>query len=294
MGKDLIKTSLAILSAVILTTGCTEKTDHNVAETSENIVSSADTALLDTVLAADIRLGDHPRDAYRHPKEVVEFFGIAPNHTVIEYAPGGGWYTRILAPYLTEKGSYIGVGFPPEAGISIGEEFVERVRIGGETFSATQAKSLSIEPDKIPFYFSNIIPEELNETVDRVVIFRMMHNLKRWGINDAEIAALKATLKPDGMIGIVQHQAKDNAPPDYVDGSKGYLKRDDVIAFMNAQGFELAATSDVNENPKDSADYPDGVWTLPPSLGSDDADKSKFEAIGESNRMTLLFKQKAS
>jgi len=96
------------------------------------------------------------------------------------------------------------------------------------------------------------------------------------------------------MIGIVQHRAKDDAPADYVDGNKGYLKQADFITFMEEQGFELAGESGVNENPKDTTDYAGGVWTLPPSLRSEDEDKSKYEAIGESNRMTLLFKLKTS
>lgn len=274
---------------------CTNGEKDDVSnENSAELNSSFDAAAMDTVLTADIRNDDKVRDAFRNPKETLETFDVSPEHSIIEYAPGGGWYTRILAPYVSEKGQYAAVSFPPQAAISIGEDFVQRISEGYKSFSNDQSESLGIEADKLPLYTYDTIPEDLNGTVDRVLIIRMMHNLKRWGIDAQEIAALKATLKPDGMIGIVQHRAKDDAPEEYVDGNKGYLKRDDLIAFMDNQGFEVASEASINENPKDTTDYPGGVWTLPPSLGSDDEDKSKFESIGESNRMTILFKQKAT
>ncbi len=269
-----------------------QKTQQVSAKNAE-INASFDAAAMDMALSSDIRNDDKERDIFRNPKETLRVFDVSPEHSIIEYAPGGGWYTRILAPYVTEKGQYTAVSFPPEAAISIGADFVERIKKGYKNFSSDQSKTLGIEADNLPLYTSDTIAENLHGTVDRILIIRMMHNLKRWGIDAQEIAALKATLKADGMIGIVQHRAQDDAPEDYVDGNKGYLKRDDLIAFMDSQGFEIAAETKINENPKDKGDYPDGVWTLPPSLGSNDIDKSKFEAIGESNRMTILFKQKA-
>lgn len=256
----------------------------------ETSTQAAENDALASVLAADLRADDRARDAFRNPAETLAFFQIDADDTVIEYAPGGGWYTRILAPYVADNGRYIAVSFPPEAGASIGEEFVARMRKGGETFSATQSESIGIAAEKLPFHFGNAIPAELNGKVDRVVIFRMMHNLIRWGIADSEIEALKATLKPDGMIGIVQHRAKADAPAEYVDGNKGYLKQSDLVAFMNKHGFQLVAESEVNANPKDTADYPDGVWTLPPSYAAGEDTKAQYDAIGESDRMTLLFK----
>ncbi len=269
-----------------------QKTQQVSAKNAE-INASFNAAAMDMALSSDIRNDDKERDIFRNPKETLRIFDVSPEHNIIEYAPGGGWYTRILAPYVTEKGQYTAVSFPPEAAISIGADFVERIKKGYKNFSSDQSKTLGIEADNLPLYTSDAIAENLHGTVDRILIIRMMHNLKRWGIDAQEIAALKATLKADGMIGIVQHRAQDDAPEDYVDGNKGYLKRDDLIAFMDSQGFEIAAETKINENPKDKGDYPDGVWTLPPSLGSNDIDKSKFEAIGESNRMTILFKQKA-
>jgi len=248
---------------------------------------------LDEVLAHERRTEDTVRDGFRHPAETLAFFEVEPDHTVIEYAPGGGWYTRVLAPYLAEDGRYIAVGFAPEAAASLGEQFVERVREGGESFAATQAQALGLNEDQVPFFFGTAIPAEVAGTVDRVLIFRMMHNLKPWGIADGEIEALHSALKPGGLLGVVQHRAKADAPADYVDGNKGYLKEDELIDYFEGMGFELVDTSEINANPNDPADHEAGVWTLPPSYALGDTDRAKYEAIGESDRMTLLFRKPA-
>jgi predicted methyltransferase len=121
---------------------------------------------------------------------------------------------------------------------------------------------------------------------------RMMHNIMNWNIADAEIKAMRDLLKPDGLIGIEQHRAKADAPYSYADGSKGYMREADIIKFMEVNGFELVAKSEINANPKDIANWPDGVWTLPPALRLKDVDRAKYTAIGESDRMTLLFKKR--
>lgn len=212
---------------------------------------------------------------------------------MIEYAPGGGWYTRILAPYVSEEGQYIAASFGPAAAASLGESFVERVKAGAETFSADQAEGTGVAAEKLPFYFTEDIPEAVEGTVDRVLIMRMMHNLKRWGVADTEIEGLYKALKPGGMLGVVQHRAKADAPDDYTDGNKGYLKEAELIAFFEGKGFELVDTSEINANPSDTADYEAGVWTLPPSFAKGDEDRAKYEEIGESDRMTLLFRKPA-
>ncbi|MEL6237500.1 MAG: methyltransferase, partial [Pseudomonadota bacterium] len=148
-----------------------------------------------------------------------------------------------------------------------------------------------IPAEKLPFYFGNAIPDDLKGTVDRALVIRMMHNLKNWGIADAEAEALFAALKPGGLLGVVQHRAKADAPADYVDGSMGYLKQDELIAFFEGKGFELVEASEINANPEDTADYEAGVWTLPPSYARGDEDRERYAEIGESDRMTLLFKK---
>ncbi|MEM7666056.1 MAG: methyltransferase [Pseudomonadota bacterium] len=283
----MIKRAFVTLAGVAALAACSPAAEDS-AEGTET--ATTDNTLAE-VLAADIRAEDKARDDFRNPAETLAFFQVEPDHTVIEYAPGGGWYTRVLAPYVQESGQYIGVGFAPEAGASLGEEFVERVRQGGATFSERQSEGTGIPAEKLPFHFGNAIPEEMNGTVDRVLVVRMMHNLKRWGIADSETEALFETLKPGGMLGVVQHRAKADAPAEYVDGNMGYLKQDELIAFFESKGFALVDTSEINANPADTADYENGVWTLPPSFAKGDEDREKFASIGESDRMTLLFKK---
>ncbi|MEP0393110.1 MAG: methyltransferase [Erythrobacter sp.] len=285
---------VAAISALALT-ACDAGAGSSLSseESSTELSAEKIAADLNDELAHERRAEDTARDAWRNPAETLGFFQVAPSHTVIEYAPGGGWYTRIIAPYLAENGQYVGVGFAPEAAASLGDEFVERVRAGGESFSETQSEALGIPTEKLPFYFGNAIPDELAGTVDRVLMIRMMHNLLRWGIADSETEALFAALKPGGMLGVVQHRAKPDAPEEYVDGNKGYLKEAELIAYFEGKGFELVGTSEINANPADTADYEAGVWTLPPSLRSGDENQEAYEAIGESDRMTLLFKKPA-
>lgn len=267
--------------------------DANVSVAPSETEATVQDAKLAEVLAADIRAKDTARDEFRHPAETLAFFQVEPAHTVIEYAPGGGWYTRILAPYVADEGQYVGVSVGPEAAASLGEDFVERVKAGAQTFSQKQSEGTGIAAEKLPYYFTEAIPEEMVGTVDRVLIMRMMHNLKRWGVADAEVEGLFAALKPGGMLGVVQHRAKADAPDEYVDGSKGYLKQDEVIAFFEGKGFELVEASEINANPADTADYQAGVWTLPPSFAEGDKERETYAAIGESDRMTLLFKKPA-
>lgn len=254
-------------------------------------VNQSGDAALDKVLAANIRAEDRARDQYRNPGKTLQFLRVEPGMTVIEYIPGGGWYTRILAPYLADSGHYIGVSFPPETFANRGKEAVERLRKSGEGFTAKQAKAMGLAQDKVPFYFSDAIPEKVKGTVDHVLIVREMHNLKRWGIAERELGVLFEALKPGGLMGVVQHRAKPDAPAAYVDGNSGYLKQDEVIAMFKDAGFELVDTSEINANPKDTADYPGGVWTLPPSYSQGDKDRARYAAIGESDRMTLLFRK---
>jgi len=283
-----MKYAMIALTSALALAGCNPGLEETY-ESAEDVMAAK--AKLTQVLAADIRAEDKARDKYRHPAETLAFFQVEPSHTIVEYAPGGGWYTRVLAPYVADEGRYIGVGFAPEAVADLSADFAENVRKGAETFSEKQSESLGIPAEKLPFYFGNAMPEELNGTVDRVLVFRMMHNLKRWGIADAEVEAWFAGLKPGGLLGVVQHRAKADAPDDYVDGNNGYLKQDELIAFFEAKGFELVETSEINANPKDTADYEAGVWTLPPSFAKGDEDREKYAEIGESDRMTVLFKK---
>lgn len=245
---------------------------------------------LDLALVHERRAGDRPRDEWRHPRETLAFFRVEPGMTVVDFMPGDGWYTRILVPYLGGAGRYVALN--PD--VSAGPE-QRRAYLGelGKTFPAKAAQWTGLPQASIAAYNSDGLPQALDGKVDRVLIFREMHNLKRFGMLDGEMATLRRLLKPGGLLGIVQHRAKADAPDAYADGSKGYLREADVIAMVEARGFELVGKSEINANPRDTADYPEGVWTLPPSYRLKDQDRARYAAIGESDRMTLLFRKRS-
>lgn len=215
------------------------------------------------------------RDAYRHPAETLAFFDIRPGQTVVEVYPGGGWYTEILAPALKGNGMYIGL--VPEKGVP---KFTERAEANKAWFgTVTVAPFSATAPSTIPA-----------GSADRVLTFRNVHNLIMAGdaVSAKAFADFYAALKPGGILGIVDHRLpedKDSA----LEKESGYIKRSTIVRLAAAAGFKLAGESEVNANPKDSHDWPKGVWTLPPTLTLGDVDKAKYQAIGESDRLTMKF-----
>ena len=251
-------------------------------------------ASLTKILMSETRKDDRARDQYRNPKETIHFLGLTPDMTVAEYAPGGGWYSRVIAPYVADNGKFIGIQFAPDP-LPVSDEAKDRIRQFSATFPGKVAGWTGMDAAKFSGYLTSTIPEEMNGTVDMVFIPRMMHNLFNWNTAASEIKAMRMLLKDDGHIGIVQHRAKADAPYSYTDGSKGYLREADIVAFMEIHGFELAKKSEINANAKDPANHEKGVWTLPPRLSTSKEDavaKAKYMAIGESDRMTLLFKKR--
>lgn len=251
----------------------------------------SDAALM-TAINHERRKDEKARDVYRNPAETLAFFQVKPTHTVAEYGPGGGWYTRILLPYLSGNGKYVAVN-----GNSDSINFTDRAREGRskswpERFPDAASKWTDVPADKIAAYESDEVPDELKGKIDRVLIFRSMHGMLNGARSDSELQSLREILADDGMIGIVQHRA--NADASYVmsKGTKGYLKQASVVALFELNGFELVDSSEINANPKDTKDYEKGVWTLPPVLTNKDEDRAKYQAIGESDRMTLLFKKR--
>jgi len=247
-------------------------------------------ALMEAAIAHPRRAADRARDAWRHPVETLSFFRVRPGMTVIDYTPSGGWWTRVLVPYLGKDGRYIGLNpaLGPNAPAGMLNYF------GGlrEKFPVEAAK-WNLSGATVEAFNANELGEDRNGTVDRVLIFRAIHNMHRNDFLRSELYRLHSLLKPDGLLGIEQHRAKADAPADYVRGGKGYMRQKDVIALIEAHGFELVATSEINANPKDSADHPGGVWNLPPNLrGVSEAEKPRLTAIGESDRMTLLFRKR--
>ncbi len=262
--------------------------DALAADDTETENCTACEAVLDLALANPRRTADRARDVWRHPVETLSFFRVRPGMTVVDYMPSGGWWTRVLVPYLGETGRYIGLN--PDV-TTAPDNWKKNFGGMGMTFPAKAAEWTGVPTARIAAYNTDGLPAALNGTVDRVLIFREMHNLKRNGMIPRELTAARALLKPDGLLGIEQHRAKADAPDAYVDGSKGYLRQKDVIALVEAEGFELVATSETNANPRDPANHAAGVWALPPGLSQGETDRSRYQAIGESDRMTLLFRK---
>ncbi|SFG30137.1 Predicted methyltransferase [Novosphingobium sp. CF614] len=248
-------------------------------------------ALLELAAANPLRKEDKVRDKYRHPVDTLTFFGVGPLMKVGEYAPGGEWYSRLLGLYLGPQGHLVGLYFDPDSG-AFKPETQEGIRKGAANYPADVARFTGMPAERFSAFTLGAVPEAEKGTFDRILVIRMMHNLMRWNIADSEVESMRELLKPGGLLGIVQHRAKPDAPYSYADGSKGYLREADLIKFMEVNGFELVDKSEINVNPKDSADWPAGVWTLPPTLTLKDQDRDKYLAVGESDRMTLLFRKR--
>ena len=222
------------------------------------------------------------RDPYRHPLEDLRFLGVKPTDTVVEILPGGGGYwTEILAPYLRDAGRYIAAN-PPKADTS--DEAVKG--------NAAQAAKLAADPED----FSKVSvtdfapPQDLVPpgTADAVLTFRNVHNWMADGTVDAVFTSFFRALKPGGILGLEEHRGRADQPQD-PKAKSGYVRQDAVVRFAEQAGFKLVASSDANANPKDTKDYPDGVWTLPPTYRLKDKDRDRYAAIGESDRMLLKF-----
>ncbi|MEL6540249.1 MAG: hypothetical protein AAFQ34_02485 [Pseudomonadota bacterium] len=250
---------------------------------------------LEEVLASDKRGDDGARDQYRRPAETLGFFGVEPTMTVAEYGPGGGWYTRVLAPYMMPAGKYI--AFNQDSDGRTYRTRAQEARSKGwtERFKSGVAEMMGGKADDVTAFEIDEMPEDVAGTVDRVLIFRSMHGLNNGNSADTVLKGARMMLKDDGMVGVVQHRAPEGATyDDYGARQRGYMRKQDVVAIFEANGFELAAESEINANPKDPANWEGGVWTLPPSLGfgrQSEEEMAKHRAIGESDRMTLLFKK---
>ena len=223
------------------------------------------------------------RDRYRHPVETLDFFEVDPGDTVVEIWPGGGWYTEILAPYVTKGGGKLYLAAP-----DWGRSGIDTLR----TANATLYGPLTV----VDFpTFGTTTAGIPNGTADVVLTFRNVHNwrmgYRRDDKQDYSADAFRqifAMLKPGGILGIEDHRLPESADAER-ERSSGYMKVSTIKRLAEAAGFKLAASSEINANPKDTADWPDGVWTLPPSLRLKDKDRERYLAIGESDRMTLKF-----
>jgi predicted methyltransferase len=241
---------------------------------------------------AELADGDHrseayaARNPYRHPVETLMFFGIEPDMTVVEIAPGGGgWYTEIVSPFVRDNGRFYAANYDPVAE----REYFRR---NARRFVDKLAENLDLYGHTVVTVFAPPAKTDIapSGSADMVLVFRNVHNWMDMG-PDAPPAAFEAfytALKPGGVLGVVQHRGDPGKPQD-AKAESGYVREDVVIGFAEAAGFELTARSEINANAKDTKDHPNGVWTLPPNFNGDEQDRAKYAAIGESDRMTLKF-----
>ncbi len=247
---------------------------------------------LDSILAGNWRTpASRARDVYRHPKATLQFFGVRPDRTVIEITPGGGWYAEILAPLLHDNGHYIAAEKAPAADSEArSDDSALRKKFAADAAHYGNARIVQFD-SRAPVF-------GVPGSADLVLTFRNVHNWAATNEDGADTApamfkAFFAVLRPGGVLGVVDHRADDNASLDAVKQS-GYLPTRYVVKLATEAGFTLDESSEINANPKDTKDYPKGVWTLPPTLTLGDKDRAKYLAIGESDRMTLRFVKPAA
>lgn len=226
---------------------------------------------------------DRARDVHRHPVETLLWLGIREDMTVVEISPGAGWYTDILAPFLRDHGVYYAAGFDPESSVGF-------FRNAAQRFQAKIESAPTLYGD---VKFTILAPPEHTEiapaeSVDLVLTFRNVHNWMNADTTGAVFEAMYRALKPGGTLGLVEHRA-DPAAPEDPRARSGYVSEAQVIRFAEAAGFEFVDRTEINANPRDTRDHPEGVWTLPPTLRLGDQDRERYLAIGESDRMTLRF-----
>lgn len=227
--------------------------------------------------------GSAERDVYRHPVETLAFFGFKPTMTVLDVGPGEGWYTELLAPALHEKGHYFATSADPNGPSD-----------ARPTFYAQRFKAFLDEAPEIYGKVRTLVVDSnapklgSDGTYDMVLIMRGVHGMENSGSLGAWLGEIHRALKPGGVLGIEEHRAPEGADPAQ-SAKKGYVPEGWLVAQAEAAGFELAGKSEINANPKDAKDYPEGVWTLPPTFRLGDKDRAKYAAIGESDRMTLKF-----
>ncbi len=218
------------------------------------------------------------RDRYRHPVETLAFFGVRPEQTVVEFQPSGGWYTEILAPMLSARGHYVGLVAGDQ---KARDGFAARLAAGGERYRGATEAVLD------PALGTSTVADG---SADAVLTFRNVHNLLMAGGGAAQngFKAFFRMLKPGGVLGVEEHHLPEQAD-DAAELESGYVKRSTILRLATAAGFRLAGESPVNANPRDTHDWPEGVWTLPPTLELGQTDRAKYLAIGESDRLTLRF-----
>jgi predicted methyltransferase len=222
------------------------------------------------------------RDGFRHPIEALTFFGVRDNSSVVEILPGsGGYYMEILAPFLKEKGRYVAAdrddAAPPQY-LADRERLLARLKAEPALYGKVVVTQFGAGRHEIAPPGS----------ADFVLTFRNLHNWIERGEIDGALRDFHRALKPGGVLGVVDHRGRTELSQE-AQMKSGYVREDYAIAVIEKAGFRLAGASEVNANPKDTKDHPEGVWTLPPTYRLKDQDRAKYQAIGESDRFTLRF-----
>jgi predicted methyltransferase len=226
------------------------------------------------------------RDHARHPVDTLAFFGLKPTMTVLEVSPGEGWYTELLAPALAAKGKLIATNSDPN-----GPED-QRATFYGQRYQAFLAKAPELFGRVDTVVVDSAAPKlNIEAKLDAAVVMREIHGMINQGSLDAWLGEIHKALKPGGVLGIEEHRAKADVDP-VESAKKGYVPEKWLVEKIEGTGFKLAGKSEVNANAKDTKDYAEGVWALPPTLRTGDTDREKYVAIGESDRMTLKFVKK--
>ncbi len=289
---------LLICAAALALAGCETL---NLGSTGEAAVQTAKATRLEAALDAQPDAAK-ARYQYRHPKETLEFFGVEPGMTVVDSLPGEIWYSGILAAYLGPDGKVIGADYSIPMWSLFGgfadEEFLA-MRPGWAADWVSKAADWPYkDAAEVDAMVYGSVADEFAGTVDVVLLVRALHHFNRFeeegGYFTAAFADINKVLKPGGAVGVVQHRAPVENSDTWAEGDNGYLKQDQVIAAFEAAGFEFIAASEINANSNDKPTESEFVWRLPPTLGTskeDDALKAEMMAIGESDRMTLLFRK---
>jgi predicted methyltransferase len=277
--RALIQPFAALLAAAVLVAAVVGAADVAMAAPAPR---APDAALVAVVASPMRQAADVARDPVRHPVEELTFFGLAPTQTVVELWPGGGYWTDILGPYLAPHG-HLYVALPPTSD-------------KGESPSVTKWRArFTVQPER----YGTITPTTLGAgqfviappgSADLVLTFRNLHNWMDGGYAPEALEACFSALKPGGILGIEEHRGRNDQPQD-PKAKNGYVRQDYTIALAKQAGFVLVATSEMLANPRDTKDWVDGVWTLPPTLSQGDKDRDTYLAVGEADNFVLKFRK---
>ena len=313
---------IPVLLFALLLFGCNQPGSEDSGEPAGDAGAPADAASGDAAPAEAVTddsgsaserleavLADKPEEfqaryQYRHPQETLMFFGIEPGMTVVEALPGGGWYSQVLIPYLGEDGRLIGANYPRDMWPKFefaDQEFLDSVQTWTTDWPEEARQWQGGNGAQVDAFMFGEMPEELAGQADAVLFIRALHNLARFedegGFLTQALEDAHRALKPGGILGVVQHEARPDMPDEWASGENGYLKKEFVIERAEAEGFEFVDEIDVNRNPEDQPTPEDVVWRLPPTYGTSQDDpelKAQMDEIGESNRMTLKFRKMPS